>query len=309
MRDALLADLREIRDVELFCCYDHRLSAPAVEHAIMIDTRDDIWQVWQDLINQSDAVWLIAPESSGILLRLTELVAAQDKLLLGCPPSAVRLTSSKLATCHVLMRAGISCVSTYGAQEWLAGEWRGAEETGWVVKPDDGVSCEDSVHLHSVKDVTDWLMQGRQLTHVVQPWHPGDAGSLSMLCHNGQAWLLSCNRQKVLCDSGRFVYQGSIVNGLSEHWEPFERLAQQIARMLPDLAAYVGVDLMVADDGQLTLEVLEINPRLTTSYVGLRQAAGVNVAALILDLLAEKSRENVQFYLPKISKNIVEITL
>ncbi|HEU5303158.1 MAG TPA: ATP-grasp domain-containing protein, partial [Gemmatimonadales bacterium] len=44
---------------------------------------------------------------------------------------------------------------------------------------------------------------------------------------------------------------------------------------------YVGVDLILTRHGPA---VLEINPRLTTSYCGLRQAVGVNTAAVVLSL-------------------------
>jgi tyramine---L-glutamate ligase len=51
--------------------------------------------------------------------------------------------------------------------------------------------------------------------------------------------------------------------------------------------------------------VLEINPRLTTSYVGLHDAMGYNPTRLVIDLFY-----NEDFQFPqKISRNIVEITL
>ncbi len=308
MRNALLADLAGIRDVEVLCAYDHRLPAPEVQHAIMVRALDDVWQIWEGLIKQSDAVWLIAPETSGTLLRLTEQVDRHGKLLLGCPAIAVSLTSSKQATVHALMQAGIGCVPTSTAQEWLAGE-RLPGVAGWVVKPDDGVSCEGSAHLHDEKEVTEWIMQNGRLTHIVQPWRPGEAASISMLCRNGRSWLLSCNRQKVLHDSGRFCYQGSVINGLSQYWDSFALLAQQIAQTVPELTGYVGVDLILGSDDPAMPEVLEINPRLTTSYVGLRRATGINVAEQILNLLAEKGQENVPFHLPRISRNIIDVTL
>jgi predicted ATP-grasp superfamily ATP-dependent carboligase len=36
--------------------------------------------------------------------------------------------------------------------------------------------------------------------------------------------------------------------------------------------------------------VLEVNPRLTTSYAGLRDALGINPARLVLDLLHEREQ-------------------
>jgi predicted ATP-grasp superfamily ATP-dependent carboligase len=44
----------------------------------------------------------------------------------------------------------------------------------------------------------------------------------------------------------------------------------------------VGIDLVDTDEGPV---VLEVNPRLTTSYVGLADTIGTNPAGLVLDLL------------------------
>ncbi|MDP2248760.1 MAG: ATP-grasp domain-containing protein [Nitrosomonadales bacterium] len=309
MRDALLADLAELKRVEVICAYDCRLPAPLVSHVISVSEQDDIWQVWSDLISQSDAVWLIAPESAGILLELTEVATAQGKLIIGCPSSVVSLTTSKLDTYHALLHAGIPAVPTYSAEQWLAKGWQDDPDISWVIKPNDGVSCDDTVYRNSSSEVAAWIEQGRRSSHIVQPRCLGDAASLSMLCIDGQAWLLSCNRQKVIDEAGQFVYEGSVVNGFSGHWEVCNQLAQKVARSLPDMAGYVGVDLMVMDGDQVQLEVLEINPRLTTSYVGLSAATGLNVAEMILNLFDKYGHESTAFYCPEIAKNIVEITL
>lgn len=306
MRDALLQDLNELENLELLASYDYRLPPPDVTWSTIVGPGDDVWQVWTDLIDQADVVWLIAPETTGILLKLTELVANRGKLLLGCPPSAVGLTSSKLNTNRVLSEAGIPCVPTWSARAWLEAA-RDSKEQGWVAKPDDGVGCEDSIHLRDPDEMVYWLRQGKQSSHVVQPMRKGVACSLSMLCRNGQAWLLSCNRQLVNCDDGRFNYEGSVVNGALDYWAPFDQLARNIARALPELAGYVGVDLIMVDGDPFMLEVLEVNPRLTTSYVGLRQATGLNVAAQVLRLLTARGADH--FKLPEISRKIVEIAL
>jgi len=62
----------------------------------------------------------------------------------------------------------------------------------------------------------------------------------------------------------------------------YQQIASAVAAAIPGLWGYVGVDLIEGPDGPV---VLEINPRLTTSYAGLRDAVGVNPAGLVLDLL------------------------
>ena len=156
----------------------------------------------------------------------------------------------------------------------------------YVAKPDDGVGCEDTRCFDDFAQMQTWLQQGRQTSHVIQPWLAGEAASISMLCRNGQAWLLSCNQQLVELHDNQFVYRGSVINGMlqdgmSQHWDAFADIANRIAAALPGLFGYVGVDVMVKYND---ITVLEINPRLTTSYAGLTQATGLNVAGLVLDL-------------------------
>jgi len=74
------------------------------------------------------------------------------------------------------------------------------------------------------------------------------------------------------------------VGGMEEHREAFSRLADDIAALLPGLWGYNGIDVVCGGKG---IVVLEINPRLTTSYVGLGESLGRNPAELVLGLLEE----------------------
>jgi predicted ATP-grasp superfamily ATP-dependent carboligase len=302
MRDALLRDLAELDEVEVIIAYDTRLSPPLAHHAIPITDEDDVWQIWGQCIAEADAVWPIAPETGGILLRLTALVNNHRKRLLGSSAEAIELTSSKYATWQALQAAGINTVMTHLPERWI-----GNPGTAWVVKPDDGVGCEGSMIFATSQALLDWLAQGRGGGHIIQPFSPGIPASLSLLCGLGQAVLLSCNRQKVSLESGSFSYSGSVVNGMFEHWDAFEALAQQVVRTIPGLAGYVGVDVLV---DQEQVRVLEINPRLTTSYVGLQEAMGFNPARLIVDLLYNHGSSFAGFSMPQpFLRNVVDVTL
>ncbi len=61
------------------------------------------------------------------------------------------------------------------------------------------------------------------------------------------------------------------------------RLARQALTALPDSTGYVGVDLVLGGDPLGGDDhVIEVNPRLTTSYVGLRQLVQGNLADAML---------------------------
>ena len=119
--------------------------------------------------------------------------------------------------------------------------------------------------------------------YVLQPYTPGEALSLSVLACDGRALLLSVNRQRIAVHEGSFLYQGSVVNALPDTGGRFQRLAQSIVAAIPGLWGYFGVDLILSDSGPV---VVDVNPRLTTSYAGLRPALGINPAGMVLSALS-----------------------
>lgn len=301
MRDAVLHDLSQLEGVTTLCAYDSRLPPPFhAEQAIEV-ARDDVWALWQQCIAEADAVLPIAPETGKALLTLTNTINDYGKVLLGCNAEAVALASSKLATFQALQSVGINVVPTYEASSFSANDYEQC-----VAKPDDGVGCEGALVFSCGKDFETWLAGVHTSLFVAQPYIRGVPASLSMLCREGQVWLLSCNRQKVCMQSGRFLYSGSVINGVVEHWDDFAELGRAIARAIPSLSGYIGVDVIIHDEG---ISVLEINPRLTTSYVGLHEAMHCNPAELLLGLLYNSRFSSSEFHMPGFQRNEVDVSL
>ncbi len=269
MLRALLADLAAIPGIALRASRDARLPSIAIPGEIVAVGRRPCWEIWGEEIAAADAFWPIAPESDGILLRLSEMAAG--KILLGSSPEAVRLCASKIATSQHLAAHGIVTVPSLAPGV--------ASPHGVIVKPDDGAGAE------GVRFFTDpAAAMARGIAGLIaQPFIPGAPESLSLLCRGGEATLLSCNRQITECVEGRFHYRGLAVGGAEERRAFYTPLAAAIARAIPGLFGYVGVDLIATGEGPV---VLEVNPRLTTSYAALGEALGVNPAALVLALAA-----------------------
>ena len=74
--------------------------------------------------------------------------------------------------------------------------------------------------------------------------------------------------------------------------EPFATractLAEQALRTVPGLRGFVGVDLVLQNsvDDQAGSQdvVIELNPRMTMSYIGLRALCRQNLASLLFDI-------------------------
>jgi tyramine---L-glutamate ligase len=249
-----------------------------------------VWADWARAMRMADAVWPIAPESGGALERLSALVQDSGRLLLGCRPEAIRVTASKLATARCLAAAGVTVAPTTCLAQGPAGD---VEAGDWVVKPDDGVGCEETLRLRR-PGVAQRLAQLRP-GFVMQPYIEGCAASLSLLCCEGEARLLSANRQLVDLEGEALRFRGCEVNALDARDPALRRVAEGVAASVPGLWGYVGVDLVVrpsaspprgpAESAEGAV-VLEVNPRLTISYAGLRAALGQNPAEWVLNLAA-----------------------
>ncbi len=276
MLHALLRDLGDLPHVRVAASRDPRLPPVLGVAAIAPALGEEPWALYARGVRGADAAWPIAPETDGVLERLARDTLALGKRLLGSRPDAVRIAASKRETARVLGLAGVPAVPTFAAGNRLP-PLAGA----WVVKPDDGAGCDGALV------VPDWRAAGERLAEhpglIAQPWIDGCALSLSLLCCDGRAALLCCNRQHVRLVDGRPALDAITVNALPDSEGDLAELGTRIAAAIPGLWGYVGIDLVLAQQGPV---VLEINPRLTTSYCGLRAALGINAAALVLDVLA-----------------------
>lgn len=305
MRDALLRDLSAL-PYEVYTTVDARLTAPAHCLCVKVYPNDDVWQVWQTQIAEADAVFLIAPETDGLLHYLTQLAILQPnglsaqnspvedgylpvkgKLLLGCGPDSILTTSDKMATYVALKLAAIATINTFTADYWIEHEAR-KEPMTWLAKPNDGAGCEATMCFSDAENLIHWLTQNKkQSSHIVQPFQSGTPASISCVIFEGRARLLSCNKQLIEVKNHTVSFKGVLVNGMREHWQAFEQIADSIAKIFPNLAGYVGIDVIVQQNQILPNQIIvvEINPRLSTSYAGLRESIGVNPAELIINTL------------------------
>lgn len=318
MRDALLKDLNELGQYDIVSMHDSRLPPAEMALKSMLVSGDSFKSIFRQTIQEVDFVWLIAPETGGTLLELSEICyeaeqAENGPVFIGSGYDTMLIGTSKTLCFEALRDARINTLPVHAAEDLLLPDYYqkliSQEPLSWVAKPEDGAGCEGIRLFSSLQLLRDWLSEDEaHLDYLAQPYQSGISASMSLLCRNGKAYVLSCNQQHVVCENQQFKLTGITVNGMTAYRRGFETIARKIAQMLPDALGYIGVDMIVNPQSH-RIEVLEINPRLTTSYVGLRQALNTNPAKLILDcVLAD------QFLMPEFSnhglaQHTVEITL
>ena len=232
MLGTLVAELAAIPGIEVISTHDPRIETPDLRaHFVAAHKGESIWDLWSRIIRDSDAVWPIAPETGGVLERLSIMVRNSGRLLLGSSPSAVHLAGSKFATAEILAMLGVPVVPTEPASAALP-----PSDSGWAVKPDDGAGAGDTWFFAHKRELASFLA-GRddQDRFVVQPFVPGFSASISALFRDGEAEVLSCNSQNVIHDGKRFSYRGGVIGAFEAARTDFERIAKGVAKALPGL--------------------------------------------------------------------------
>jgi len=291
MRNALAADLEAIGSVEVLTIANGLPEREAFAEAARL----------------ADATLIIAPEFGEILATRHRWAAAVGARVLGCNLKTVELATDKQRTAEHLARHGLNVPQG----QFLAAGQPLPRDFGYpaVLKPIDGAGSLGIRWLEGSDDLAAAPPDAAPPDTVppaaappagrgwrLERFCPGMAASVALLCGPNQVEALPACRQ--------------LLAGLADHQAPFayrggqlplpppldaraRRLGQRVAATLGagtphGPVGWLGVDLVLglnptgADDTAIDDTVIEINPRLTTSYLGLRRLARDNLAAALL---------------------------
>lgn len=231
---------------------------------------------FDDAVRGLDGCILIAPETDGILEGLARRVLELGGTLLGPHPDAICLTADKFTLGERWRDADVPTPSTTLATA-------GHRQFPAVLKPRDGAGSESTFLIRNAEEYADRLSRC-QREMIVQPLVPGEPVSIAFLIGPNQTLPLCPTRQHFSND-GLFHYEGGKLPLPPHRAERAIRLGHRAITAVPGLLGYVGVDLILGDkdDGSEDFAI-EINPRMTTSYVGLRAATAENLAGAMLNL-------------------------
>jgi predicted ATP-grasp superfamily ATP-dependent carboligase len=294
MLEALAADMLRLPDVDVATLAHSSLRqslAEAVERlqVVACGGREQEHAMFYELCENADAVLAIAPEFNGVLAERCRWAATGRARWLGCSLSAVQRCTDKLRLAEHLARRQIPCIGARSA-DLSAADPPPEQRFPLVVKPRDGAG---SLNTYLLRNRQQWSRRRDEIAAamaaagqqaIVQDFVNGTAVSTAAILPpgGGEPLVLPAGRQR-LANDGRFTYLGgqipAAVAGLDER---AATLIRRCCAALPGLSGFVGFDLIwQAPTRQLTL--VEINPRLTTSYIGYRAQTADNLAGWLLE--------------------------
>ena len=241
---------------------------------------DNLPAILLELAEQVDQVMLVAPETDSCLLTCLGWVETLEDKLISPDSQFVRIASCKKTTFEQLRSNGFEKIP-HGLN---FGDYR-PENAGHlipplVLKPIDGAGSEEVQLVQRLADLDRGFQRPRD-HYWLEQFISGTPVSVSILCGPEDSVFLPPTQQ--LFDRQPF---GSYI-GAGYPIDPAlarraKAVAEQAINSMPPTRGYVGIDMVLSDRSEPQDSLIEINPRLTMSYLKLRAVCRENLAKLML---------------------------
>ena len=255
------------------------------------NTAENRYALFHRACSAADAVWLIAPEIDFIYWQLTRTAELRGANLLSPHSAFIALTQDKHATAEWLRERGVPAPAGLAFETYE--ELPSGETQGWVVKPRLGagsVGVRRAIGGGSQKVESSytnlWNDGCNPLPVIPGGWRAeaycqGEPVGVAAVCDGQRALLCPPCRQERTAEN-EFIHQGWW-GPCPEVHDRAHALVQQALGALPPTRGYIGLDLILSDQGrERNGWVVEVNPRLTTSYLCLRQRYEGNLAETMM---------------------------
>lgn len=248
----------------------------------LLGAPDDLSEHLAWLAEQVDHILVIAPESNACLLTCLGWIQPFASKLISPDIEFVRIASSKQATIQHLRAGGFRSIPP----GMNFGDFQPERDHQFVppvvLKPVDGAGSEE------VQQICNWSVWNPRLArspehYWLEKFINGTPVSVSILCGPEGARFLPPTQQ--LFDHaplGNYVGAGYPVNpNLAKR---ATQLAHRAIESMPPTKGYVGIDMVLSDRREQDDCLIEINPRLTMSYLKLREVCRENLAMRMLNI-------------------------
>jgi hypothetical protein len=262
---------------EVLLPVDGRLPAAAIPcRQVQIDQAAELPHRLRELAVQADHLFLIAPETEGRLGNLLGWVEECSEKLLSPGRSWIELCADKH---HCLNHLAAQGITVPRGMLWRAGHdyWPPSVSLPAILKPNDGCGGE---HLRELAE--NW---GKEPTSGAwRAEHRVVGVPLSVVAVAGPkgSCLLHPTHQRFAAGKLGDYVGGELVSDPIMARMAREEAAHVLAA-LPGMHGIFGFDLVVDRHSESTT-LIEVNPRLTSSYLGLRKVYRQNFAAVLLGL-------------------------
>ena len=281
-----------------------------------VESKDDYLKIYTKYVKKSAFCFIIAPEFSNHLYNLTQIVKDLKKIILSIDLNGVWLGTSKLETHKYFKTNRVNTPKSYkiplkGGEIDVDFILQKFDQLGSsiIMKPEDGAGSELIFHFTTKNQILQLFEMSKAKlntarSYIVQEYIDGDDLSISIINKTNpektdtmDQIILSLNTQNVqIQDPNKdSLYLGGFtpVENYNVLRNKFEKILKSMD--LTSFKGYFGIDFIKKADNSIYF--IEINPRLTTSYIGIRNILDFNPLEFLFNQYKSK------FELTKVEPN------
>ncbi len=303
MLKSIITDFKAL-NFEISTLLDNRISflTPHLDADIVsyVKARDDYISIFKKTLVDCENAFIIAPEFSDMLYNLTKIVKDYKKQILSIDLKGIQLGASKIKTYEYFRNNNIETPETYQIplidgldMDFILKKFNELN-TPIIIKPEDGVGAESIYYFENRNQIQSFFKElsyniDLNRKYILQKYIEGRNLSISLIGppYNTKNLfvppkILSINFQDVK------IKDSAIQSEYFGGYTPVKNYAQIIKILskifskldLSMFNSYFGIDFIKNKD---FISFIEINPRLTTSYIGIRNIMNVNPVELIIN--------------------------
>lgn len=283
MLTTVAQDVASLNDLSAFT-----LSAvgPIADNVDVVATTNASWRAAYDTaITEADIVLIIAPEFAIV----DEDLLSDSSKFANCKTSSIAHFSDKLAVYDRLVSSDVLMPRTVDANtiDFASTDRHSAEFT--VLKPRDGVG-EGFRRFPSQHALVASLASRQEhiaRPHIAQTFVAGSPRSIAAIVgpEGYEVWPIC--EQQLTTHGSSLVYGGGRIEPKSEQSLP--PWLDCVLTAVPGLQGYVSIDYIESEGGAV---FIELNPRISVSYIGYRAATDDNLAEWLLGRASRPVRWN-----------------
>ncbi len=278
---AVIGDLSSA-DIELTVPVDSRLSVfnRIDKIALPVSSADSLRVILAEQASMADAIILIAPECGGCLSMCCEWLEPFQAKFLSPRRGFVELTANKQQTAEWLTARGVLVPNGRLLSELDSLQRMQNFRFPVVVKPVDGAGSDQ---IQVVEDFGSLSWPENPQNFRVESFVRGTAVSVSVLCGGNNFELLPPTGQ-VFDSQPIGNYVGTLYPLPGQLATRATALAAKTMSVLPLTRGYIGIDMILSSENSTLDCVVEVNPRLTMSYVKLRKICDFNLGMRMIEI-------------------------
>ncbi|NHJ32591.1 MAG: ATP-grasp domain-containing protein [Asgard group archaeon] len=275
---------------------DHRLMQhiriSPIHEFKSVSSHEDFVSGIKAFTDQVDYALTLAPESKGILKDLSSIIVNSQATFLGSQPDSIEQAGDKLQTMNLAKELGLSVPATFSPSynDSFDNILSEVDVLGYplIVKPIDGVGCQGLTKVTNPSDLRFGLQAAHAVTSmdncIVQEFIKGTPISTSLLVNGENVVPISINHQNLRMDSKKKIGDyvgGEVPYSIPEYKDEIIETSVKLVEQM-NLNGFIGVDLVVGEDGVF---VIEVNPRVTVPFIAINELTNKNVANELIEIV------------------------